>query len=67
MAGGKFMKNTKLVAGIAGIITLLLGLAVKGKETTDFQNKLSKIVKVDTVTYIADNKTIGRTPQRKTA
>lgn len=56
------MKNMKLLAGIAGLLAACFGYASKG-QTTDFQNKLSKIVKIDTAVYLVDNQTIGKTPE----
>ena len=59
---GSKMKNMKLIAGIAGLLAAVFGFASKGQTTTDFQEKLSKIVKVDTAVFLVDNQTIGQTP-----
>lgn len=56
------MKNIKLLAGIAGLLAACFGFASKG-QSTDFQDKLSKVVKIDTAVYLVDNQTIGQTPQ----
>jgi hypothetical protein len=58
------MKNVKLIAGISALLAAVFNFAAKGQTTTDFQEKLSKIVKVDTAVYLVDNQTIGQTPQR---
>jgi hypothetical protein len=58
------MKNTKIIAGVIGLIALFFGFASKGKVTTDFQKMVSKVVKVDTTMYLAENHTIGNTPSK---
>lgn len=61
--GGEHMKkNMKIIAGIAGLLAAFFGIAAKGQAITAFQEKLCKIVKVDTAVYLVDNQTIGQTP-----
>lgn len=57
------MKNIKLIAGVAGLLAAFFGFASKEQATTAFQEKLGKIIKVDTAVYLVDNQTIGQTPQ----
>jgi len=58
------MKANKLIVAVTGILAVALGFVVKGKTTTDFQNRLSQVINVDTAVYLADGHTIGQTPSR---
>lgn len=57
------MKNSKIIIILTGIVAMALGAFSIGK--TDFQKKLSKNIKIDTATYLANIDTVDTYPHTK--